>query len=84
MKRSESNSEMDITGCCRRLNPKHNKSNFKYKYEDEEINNDNKTKSTKKRDMSNNSHLRESLVPNEMSTTYLGSSNINTLLCDKV
>ena len=41
MKKSESNSEMDITGCNRKFNPMHNKGKFKYNYEIEELEEEN-------------------------------------------
>jgi hypothetical protein len=76
---------VEITGCSKKLNPKHNKSNIKYTYNKEDIASSNNTPLRKlMRERSNNSHFSDAIVPNENAVTYLGSSTMRCVLVDKV
>lgn len=78
MKRSESNNEVanEITGCSKKLNETHNKTNFKYTYEREELSqylSQNATPNNRvyarERSYSN---LKGGMIVNESASTYLG------------
>ena len=80
-------SEGGITGCSRRLDPQHNKTNFKMKYNKEDLRQYLSQECTPSRrhgrDRSNQSHMRDMCLPAESSALYLGGSHIRCLLTDK-